>query len=260
MIVIPRRHGHRGRRACRGATLAAVAGVAVALVPAVAQAHVTVQPTSVPAGGFVRLDVRVPTESDTAYTKQVALRLPPGFAEASYEPVPGWSVKVAKTKLAKPIQTDDGPVTEQVSTITWTGHGAEGRIPPGAFQDFGLSVQVPGKAGDTLTFKALQTYSDGKVVRWIGPSGSDAPAPTVSVTAPGQANAGGTSTSAPAQGGGANASTSSESADGSGSDALAIVALIVGALGVVAGGVALASVRNGRAQAAGSSRVARRSA
>ena len=222
-----------------------------------AQAHVTVQPASVPAGGFVRLDVRVPTERDDASTKQVTLRLPPGFAEASYEPVPGWSVKVAKTKLAKPVQTDDGPVTEQVSTITWTGHGAEGRIPPGAFQDFGLSVQVPGKAGDTLTFKALQTYSDGKVVRWIGPSGSDAPAPSVSVTAPGQANAGGAST---APTGGANASTSSGSADGSGSDTLAIVALIVGALGLVAGAVALASVRRARPEGAGPRRVARRSA
>ena len=230
MIAIHRRPGRRRRRGGRGAAVAAVTGTAVALVPAMAQAHVTVQPTSVPAGGFVRLDVRVPTERDDAYTKQVALRLPPGFAEASYEPVPGWSVKVAKTKLAKPIQTDDGPVTEQVSTITWTGHGTEGRIPPGAFQDFGLSVQVPGKAGDTLTFKALQTYSDGKVVRWIGPSGSDAPAPSMTVTA-----AGGTSA------GGAKASTSSEAADGSGSDTLA-------------------SARRARPEASGAGRVARRSA
>jgi uncharacterized protein len=243
-------------RRAAGRALAGAAA-AVALAPAVAQAHVTVQPAFVPAGGFVRLDVRVPTERDDAYTKQVTLRLPPGFAEASYEPVPGWSVKVAKTKLAKPVQTDDGPVTEQVSTITWTGHGAEGRIPPGAFQDFGLSVQVPGKAGDTLTFKALQTYSDGKVVRWIGPSGSDAPAPSVSVTAPGASGAG---AGAPASSGGANASTSSESADGSGSDTLAIVALIVGALGLVAGAVALASVRRARPAAAGPRRAARRSA
>ena len=53
----------------------------------------------------------------------------------------------------------------------------------GAFRDFGLSVQIPGKAGDKLTFKALQTYSDGEVVRWIGPEGSDTPAPIVTVEA-----------------------------------------------------------------------------
>jgi hypothetical protein len=61
-------------------------------------------------------------------------------------------------------------VTEGVKQITWTSKQG---IPPGAFQDFGLSVQVPGKAGDTLTFKALQTYSNGEIVRWIGPEGSD---------------------------------------------------------------------------------------
>ena len=48
---------------------------------------------------------------------------------------------------------------------------AEDGIPPGAFQDFGLSVQIPGKAGDKLTFKALQTYSNGEIVRWIGAAG-----------------------------------------------------------------------------------------
>jgi uncharacterized protein len=230
---------------------------AVLAVPATAAAHVTVQPKTAAAGSFTVESVRVPNEEARATTTQVRVQFPSGFASVSYQRVPGWRARVSTRKLAEPIQTDDGPVTEQVSTITWTGHGAEGRIPPGAFQDFGLSVQVPGKAGDTLTFKALQTYSDGKVVRWIGPSGSDAPAPSVGVTAAGATSAG---AGAPVQSGGANASTSSEAADGSGSDTLAIVALIVGALGLVAGGVALASARSGRAQAAGSRRVARRSA
>ena len=42
---------------------------------------------------------------------------------------------------------------------------------------------MPGKAGDALTFKAVQTYSAGEVVRWIGPEGSDNPAPKVTLTA-----------------------------------------------------------------------------
>ena len=46
-----------------------------------------------------------------------------------------------------------------------------------------MSVQIPGKAGDELTFKALQTYSDGDVVRWIGAPDSEQPAPQVKVTA-----------------------------------------------------------------------------
>ena len=66
---------------------------------------------------------------------------------------------MTKKQLAKPIQTDDGEITEGVNTITWTAKSDADAIPPGAFEDFGLSVQIPGKAGDKLTFKALQTYT-----------------------------------------------------------------------------------------------------
>ena len=68
---------------------AALAAALTLAVPAAAGAHVTVQPGTVPAGGFTRLDVRVPTERENASTTKVQLKLPDGFAEASYEPVPG---------------------------------------------------------------------------------------------------------------------------------------------------------------------------
>ena len=137
-----------------------VAGVTITAALALAsaaQGHVTVQPDTAPAGGFVRLDVRVPNEREDATTTKVALQLPDGFAEASYQPVPGWTVKVKKTKLAEPITTDEGDkLTEQVSQVTWTG----GKIAPGEFQDFPVSVQIPDKPGTTLTFKAVQTYDN----------------------------------------------------------------------------------------------------
>lgn len=80
--------------------------------------------------------------------------------------LPGWKVDVKKTKLAKPVKTDDGEVTEQVSEITWTGDGKTGIVKPGEFRDFGLSVGMPDKKpGSKLTFKALQTYQGGEVVR-----------------------------------------------------------------------------------------------
>ena len=219
------------------ATLIASAALAAALLatPAVAEAHVTVQPDAAPAGGFVRLDVRVPNERDDAATTKVDVKFPPGFAEASYERVPGWSIKVTKAKLAKPIRTDDGPVTEGVSRITWTAKSTTDGIPPGAFQDFGLSVQVPGKAGDTLTFKALQTYSNGTVVRWIGAKGSDTPAPTVRVAQAGDGEA-----SAPP------APAAKAPSSGGSSNDLAITALIVGALGLITGMAGLMAARRGR--------------
>jgi uncharacterized protein len=218
---------------------------ALALPAAAAQAHVTVQPNTAAAGSYVVEDVRVPNETDDAVTTKVAVQLPEGFASASYQAVPGWSVRVVKEPLATPIKTDDGEITEGVKTITWTATSKADGIAPGQFQDFPLSVQIPGKAGDTLTFKALQTYSDGTVARWIGAPNADKPAPQVQVTAaaddhhaaaPAASDTASTeNTSAPAV-----ATTSAEDSD---SNTLAIIALVVGALGLLVGGAGLASVR-----------------
>jgi uncharacterized protein YcnI len=151
-------------------------------------------------------------------------------------------VKVVKEKLATPVKTDDGEVTEGVKTTTWTAKSEADGIAPGQFQDFPLSVQIPGNAGDTLTFKALQTYSDGQVARWIGAPGADRPAPRVQVTAAEadhHAAATTEDTAAPAATPTAAATTSGDSD----SNTLAIVALIVGAVGLLAGGAGLAWAR-----------------
>jgi uncharacterized protein YcnI len=220
--------------------------IATLALAASAQAHVTLQPNTAVAGAYTRLDVRVPNERDNASTTKVDLQLPPGFAAASFEPVPGWSVKITKSKLAKPIMTDDGEITEGVSRITWTADGKDAAIPPEAFQDFGLSVQIPGKAGDTLTFKALQTYSNGEIVRWIGAKDSDTPAPTVAVTA--AASTGETSAPAATATPAATAAPADPS-DGDSSNGLAIAALIVGALGLIAGIAGLTAARRKTARA-----------
>jgi uncharacterized protein len=227
-------------------TSAAALGL-VALPAASASAHVTVQPKAAPAGAYVVESVRVPNETDDATTTKVVVQFPEGFASVSYQSVAGWSVKVAKEKLATPVKTDDGEITEGVKTITWTAKAKADGIAPGQFQDFPLSLQVPGKAGDTLTFKALQTYSDGTVARWIGAPDADQPAPQVMVTAAAQDDhhaAGGTATtentSAPAA---TAAPATAAAASDDDSNTLAIVALIVGALGLLAGGAGLASAR-----------------
>jgi uncharacterized protein YcnI len=226
--------------------IAVATAVAALAVPAAAQAHVTLQPKTAPAGAFTVLDVRVPTERDNASTAKVDVQFPAGFAAVSYQAVPGWKVRVIKKKLATPIQTDDGPITEGVSRMVWTRTSNEGGIKPGQFQDFPISVQIPGKAGDKLTFKALQTYSNGQIVRWIGAPGSDEPAPQVAVTG---AQASGAAASAHGSMGGASgagdtgsAQPAAASSDG-GSEGLSIAALIVGGLGLLFGGGAFALSR-----------------
>ncbi len=161
----------------------ALTALLMALAAPVACAHVTLQPKTAAAGAYAVETVRVPNETEDAVTTKVQVQMPAGFADALYAATPGWGVTVRKEKLATPVQTDDGEITEGVAEITWTADSEADGIQPGQFLDFPLSVQIPGQAGDTLTFKALQTYSDGKVVRWIGAEGSDFPAPTVKVTA-----------------------------------------------------------------------------
>jgi uncharacterized protein YcnI len=220
----------------RRALPAAVAAIALA-APAAAGAHVTVQPSNAPAGGFARLDVRVPNERDDKGTIKVDVQMPPGVAFASYEPVPGWTTKVTTEQLDQPIDVHGEEVTEQVSRVTWTGSPRQGGvIEPGQFRDFGLSLRVPdGEPGSKLTFKALQTYQGGEVVRWIGPEDADEPAATVTLAAAEEEPPG-----APAP---ASAPTTASGDDDGGSDGLVIAALIVGVLGLAAGAAGLVAAR-----------------
>jgi uncharacterized protein YcnI len=208
----------------RTTTLAAAAAL---LAPAAASAHVTLQPETAPAGGYTRLDVRVPNERDDKGTTKVTVRFPSGFEHASYEPVPGWDVEVARKG-------------DFVDTIAWTAASERDAIAPGQFRDFGLSVGVPeGEPGDALTFKALQTYAGGEVVRWIGPADAEEPAPQVTLTAAEGESAAHSdeqaAAPAPAQPAGDD--------DGGGGDTLAIVALGIGVLGLLAGAAGLVVAR-----------------
>ena len=91
----------------------------------------------------------------------------------------------------------------------------------------------------------MQTYTGGEVARWIGAEDSDNPAPTVAVTeaAAGEHGATASPTAAPVT---EAARTSATTSDDGPSNGLAIVALIVGALGLLAGVASLLATRRGR--------------
>jgi uncharacterized protein YcnI len=216
----------------------AVLAVLVALPASAAQAHVTLQPNQLPAGGFKKLDVRVPNERDKAGTSKVVVQFPEGFTTVSHEPVEGWKVDVKMAKLATPIEVEGEKVSERLDTVTFTAEDGN-EIQPGEFRDFGLSLRMP-EEPTTLTFKAIQTYDNGEVVRWIGAPESEEPAPQVKLTAaPPEDGAAPAASAAPAEAG----DDEDEDDDGNG---LAMAALIVGALGLVAGLAALATARRAR--------------
>jgi uncharacterized protein YcnI len=223
----------------RHTRIAAAAALTAALAAAPAQAHVTLQPNETPAGGFTRLDVRVPNERDEAATTKVQVQFPPGFASVSTEPRPGWTAKVTTRKAEEPIEQFGETVTEEVDTLTLTAAKGQG-IEPGQFVDFGLSLATPDKPGTSLTFKAVQTYGNGEVVRWIGPPDADEPAPQVALVA--AKEEGKPATAAPA------AADDEDEDEGEGaSTGLVVVALILGALGLLAGVAGLATARRTRA-------------
>ncbi|MGW1717559.1 YcnI family copper-binding membrane protein [Streptomyces sp. NPDC002156] len=203
-------------------------------------AHVTVNPESYTKGATDGvLTFRVPNEEDTASTTKVQVFLPTDHPVLGVlvTPEEGWTAKVTTTKLKTPIKTDDGTITDAVSEITWSG----GKIGKGEYEDFDVAFgQLPDDA-DQLAFKTLQTYSDGKVVRWIempeaGQEEPENPAPVlklVAASAPASAKSG--------AGQAVLASASDSTARG-----LGIAGLVVGVLGLGAAVFVLVRSRGSR--------------
>jgi uncharacterized protein YcnI len=219
--------------------IGAVSAAVLVALPAVAQAHVSIHPNVVPAQANVALTLRVPDESDTASTNRLDVLFPPGFLDVAVDAPAGWQVTKTTEKLAQPITTDDGTITTQIREISLRG----GRIAPGRFGQFSFLTQVPDRAGSVLTFKAVQYYSDGKVMRWIGAPKSDNPAPTIDLTKAGgviedvagsEAGPAAGLTGAPAIAATRTASTVVEKHTGA-SKALGIAALVVALLALLAG-------------------------
>jgi periplasmic copper chaperone A len=240
------------------ATRAAVLLAAAALLaPASAQAHISLHPNTIPAGAFATLDVRVPGEQEGAYVRKVDVLFPQGFTGVDYENVPGWSTHVIETKLATPIKEDGETIDTEVSQIVWTWVGPLGKVNNGQFINFPLSLAIPeNAAGKALEFRTVQTYSNGQIVHWIDPSlSAEHPSPRINVTARGGVvedvagdeagpTAGQTGTAAQAP----TPATTAKQSPGA-SKALGVTALILGALGLLIGLVALAAARRSRTAA-----------
>lgn len=174
------------------ATLASAVAFTVASVSP-ASAHVTVNPGTAKQGGYGVITVRVPSEKPNANTTKVEFHIPTDnpITSVRVEPKPGWTYVTETTTLTTPVSTDHNTSTEAISKITWTAdEGAA--IKPTEFAQFNVSMGPLPKT-ESVVFKALQTYSDGDVVRWIeeqqagGPE-PEKPAPVLKLTADGTSN------------------------------------------------------------------------
>jgi periplasmic copper chaperone A len=222
-----------------GATTAAT----LLLFAGPALAHITVTPDSVAVGSTDVLTFHVPNEEAKADTVKVDVQIPTDhpIALLLVEPPPGWTASVKTVALAKPLVTDDGKFTQAVSEVIWSG----GKILPGQFQDFSISADPMPTGESQVTFKTIQTYSNGDTVRWIdlkqpGQAAPAHPAPSVTLTT------GTTSATASTK------TTTTTASAGSSSDGLARVLAIAGLLlAVLASLLALTVVRQARRLATG---------
>ncbi|MEU4118333.1 YcnI family protein [Kitasatospora sp. NPDC028055] len=243
--------------------LAAVALTAAASVVALAGpafAHVTVNPGSAAQGGYTAVDFRVPNESDTASTVKLEVNLPLDHPLASVRtlPLPGWTAAVEKAKLDKPIKVHGNDVNEAVSKITWTADPGT-KIAPGQFQEFRVSLGPLPTDADSMVFKALQTYDNGDVVRWIDEAAAGQPepahpAPALKLTKAADGDGHGVSASAsPAAGahGGSSDHAAASDGDAKSSDStartLGVVGIVVGVIGTAVGVLGLRRKNSGSA-------------
>jgi uncharacterized protein YcnI len=204
----------------RRTTIAALVLVSAVLTFAgPASAHVTVQPGEAVQGSYTKLTFRAPNESDSAATVKLEVELPASIEGARTKPVPGWTATV------------DG------QTIRWEG----GRVEPGQFQEFDISVG-PLPEVDELVFKAVQTYSDGTESRWIeetveGEEEPERPAPVLTLIADTSDDQDDAAASDD------EATDEDDEDDEDSAKAFGIAGVAAGALGLLAGGTALARTR-----------------
>ncbi|QEU86625.1 YcnI family copper-binding membrane protein [Streptomyces viridosporus] len=239
-------------KASRTAAAVAVAGAAVLAVSTPSFAHVSVQPEGEAAqGGYAVVNFKVPNERDDASTTKLEITFPAEHPLASVmpQPIEGWDIKVTTSKLDKPLEVHGRKINEAVTKVTWTADG-DG-VEPGFFQKFPVSVGTLPENTDELVFKALQTYSNKEVVRWIevpqkGQEEPDHPAPVLTLSAASGDGHHGASDDDKAEdsaGSTENASaetaTASDSDDSGGTDTLArvlgVVGIVIGAAGVAYG-------------------------
>lgn len=187
------------RAAARALPAAVALTVFVLSLPAMASAHARVSPAVSLANQLQLYSLAVPTEKSGLTTTKLVMTVPAGFGIDSYVPP-------AAPWHVQLAQTGSGN-SAVITRVALTG----GRTPTGEDTLFQFLAQ-PSATG-TYRFEVEQTYSDGSIVNWAGAESSAAPAPTIQVV--------------------------SSLGGGGGVSVLTIVALVVGALGLLAAVFAL---------------------
>ncbi len=248
-MTVPARAGARAARRCLLALT--VASVAVLGTAGSAGAHVTVGADEKRQGAEQALLVfSVPSESTTASTVKVTIRMPRATPLASVVPQDkgGWTVTTTPVAFPAPVQGPQGPVTRGVGEVVYTATSAVDGIPPGGDTTFRIRVGPLPRGAASLAFPTLQTYSDGSEVAWSEPvtdpsAQPDHPAPVLELAAAAPSpSPTASSSSSPAPSGGSAAPAAAQPSGGGGGTLAA--GLLAGALAVLGAVAALRRARS----------------
>ena len=232
------------RRSLLGTAVATV--VVLAVGAAAASAHVGVDKEEITAGASTVLTFSVGHGCAGSPTSSMKFQVPEGVLNAQPLVKPGWEIAVEREQLATPVESSHGdPQTDRVAVVTFTAD--EGNALPNEYRDtFSMSFRAPEAEGE-LFFKVVQGCETGEnawIEEWDGTGEEpEHPAPSVKVVAA-VADAGADGATPVADVATSVPVGNTDSSDDGDSNGLAIVALVVGGLGLVVASASL--LRNRR--------------
>jgi periplasmic copper chaperone A len=230
---------------------AGLAGLASLALAAAAAAHITTDPAEAPSDGYATVSFQIPHGCEESPTTQFSVQIPPSVASATPAISPNWTIRTKEGKK-DPVELHGEKITSGVSEVSYM---AKIPLPADRLDFVYLSLKMPaGKPGESIYFPTVQKCEQGET-RWIqipaeGESEDDleSPAPAVVLTAAdgehGGAVAAGEELVAHMEQASADVDTAGASVDDdSAPEWVTIVALVLGALGLVAGVAGLTAAR-----------------
>jgi uncharacterized protein YcnI len=122
------------------------------VIPALAQAHVSITPRSSAAGATEKYTVRIPTEGKVA-TVAAELDVPEGVIIETLQAPAGWKHVVKRAE-------------DRIVSIVW-----QADVKPGEFIEVAFVARNP-RSGARIVWTLRQRFADGTVTDWTnGPQG-----------------------------------------------------------------------------------------
>jgi len=122
-----------------------------AIFSSAAQAHVTLEQTSAPAGSYQKLAFHVGHGCEGQATRGITVMLPESVTGAKPMPKAGWKINMVEGKLSVPVESHGKSITSAVREISWKG----GPLPDAYYDEFVMQVKLPEEPGK-LYFKIVQ--------------------------------------------------------------------------------------------------------